>query len=187
MFRYNSKANYQPNGGRYLQILSGKDLYKQTIVVSSKDTFPVRFLNIFIDYPLGEMRVGDRMRTNWNKAPIRLLQSQLNFAVFCVSSACGVSSEHLNYAKHPMIRSVYRFHVYYHMRQVLKRLQVPLPHEASFNASDNPYTSSEFFKICKDYGVPNDPVQYREEKFYWSYQRGVGWPNDYLGPDSMTQ
>ena len=32
MFRYNPKANYQPKGGRYLQILSGKDLYKQTIV-----------------------------------------------------------------------------------------------------------------------------------------------------------
>ena len=52
MFRYNSKANYQPNGGRYLQVLSGKDLYKQTIVVSprgasSKDTFPARFPNIF--------------------------------------------------------------------------------------------------------------------------------------------
>ena len=35
MFRYNPAANYQPNGGRYLQILSGKDLYKQTIVVSA--------------------------------------------------------------------------------------------------------------------------------------------------------
>ena len=35
MFRYNPEANYQPNGGRYLQILSGKDLYKQTIVVSA--------------------------------------------------------------------------------------------------------------------------------------------------------
>ena len=35
MSRYNPKANYQPNGGRYLQILSGKDLYKQTIVVSA--------------------------------------------------------------------------------------------------------------------------------------------------------
>ena len=56
-----------------------------------------------------------------------------------------------------------------------------------FNAADNPYTSPEFFKICEDYGVPNDPVKYREEKFYWSYQHGVGWPNDYLGPDSMTR
>ena len=42
MFRYNPAANYQPNGGQYLQILSGKDLYKQTIVVSAgtHDTFP---------------------------------------------------------------------------------------------------------------------------------------------------
>ena len=35
MFRYNPKANYQPNGGRYFQILSGKDLSKQTIVMSA--------------------------------------------------------------------------------------------------------------------------------------------------------
>ena len=25
------------------------------------------------------------------------------------------------------------------------------------------------------------------KKFYWTYQRGVGWPNDYIGPDSMTR
>ena len=43
MFRYNPKANYQPNGGRYLQILSGKDLYKQTIAVSAE---------IMMGYPL---------------------------------------------------------------------------------------------------------------------------------------
>ena len=60
MFRYNPAANYQPNGGRYLQILSGKDLYKQTIVVSAMEnyglprtqralTFSARFLNIFLD------------------------------------------------------------------------------------------------------------------------------------------
>ena len=58
MFRYDPAANYQPNGGRYLQILSGKDLYKQTIVVSDRDTFPARFPNIFVDYLLGQMRVG---------------------------------------------------------------------------------------------------------------------------------
>ena len=39
---------------------------------------------------------------------------------------------------------------------------------------------------CEDYGVTNDSVQYRDKKFYWSYQHGIGWPNDYLGPDSMT-
>ena len=67
MFRYNSASNYQPNGG---QVLSGKDLYKQTIVVSAmeNDTFPARFPNIFVDYPLGQMRVGDKLWTSWNKA-----------------------------------------------------------------------------------------------------------------------
>ena len=72
MFRYNPKANYLPNGGRYLQILSGKDLYKQTIVASAmgNDMFPARFLNIFVDYPLGQMRVGDKLWTNWNEHPM---------------------------------------------------------------------------------------------------------------------
>ena len=189
MFRYNPKANYQPNGGRYLQILSGKDLYKQTIVVSAmeNDSFPVRFPNIFVDYLLGQMRVGDKLWKNWNKAPLKLWQTKLNFAVFCESSACRVSSAHLNHTKHPMIRSVYHFHIYYHVRRILKKLQVPLPHETGFNTADNPYTESEFLKICEDYGVPNDPMKYRDEKFYWTYQCGIGWPDDYLGPDSMTR
>ena len=71
MFKYNPKANYQPNGGRYFQILSGKDLYKQTIVVSAGrhgDTFPVRFPNIFVDNPLGQMSVG----INCGKTGIKL-------------------------------------------------------------------------------------------------------------------
>ena len=118
MLIYNPKAYYQPNGGRYLQILSGKDLYKQTIVMSARshDTFPARFSNIFVDYPLGQMCVGDKFWMIWGKAPLKLWQTQLNVAVFCASSACGVSLAHLNYIKHPMIRSVYRFHVYCHIR-----------------------------------------------------------------------
>ena len=66
MFRYNPKANYQPNDGHCLQVLSGKDLYKQTIVVSARtyDPFPARFPNIVVDYLLGQMRVGDKLWTN---------------------------------------------------------------------------------------------------------------------------
>ena len=30
-------------------------------------------------------------------------------------------------------------------------------------------------------------MRYRDETFYWTYQRGVGWPDDYIGPDSMTR
>ena len=87
MFRYNPKANYQPNGGHYLQILSGKDLYKQTIVVSAgthDDTFPVRFPNIFVDYPLGSMKVGDKLWTN----RIKIMANTVEFCgvvhIFCL-------------------------------------------------------------------------------------------------------
>ena len=72
------------------------------------------------------------------------------------------------------------------MRRVLKRLHTPLPPETGFNAADNPYTESEFLKICEDYGVPYNPMRYRDEKFYWTYQHGVHWPDDYIGRDSMT-
>ena len=30
------------------------------------------------------------------------------------------------------------------------------------------------------------PMRYRDEKFYWTYQPGVRWLDDYIGPDSMT-
>ena len=30
-------------------------------------------------------------------------------------------------------------------------------------------------------------MKYRDEKFYWTYQHGVSWPDDYIGPDSMTR
>ena len=90
MFQHYPKANCQPNGGRYLQIMSGKDLYKQTMVVSIKgndtfsstDTFKVSFVNIFVDYPLGEMQIGNKSWMKWNKAPLRLWQAQLNLSYF---------------------------------------------------------------------------------------------------------
>ena len=30
-------------------------------------------------------------------------------------------------------------------------------------------------------------MKYQDKKFYWTDQPGVHWPNDYIGPDSMTQ
>ena len=30
-------------------------------------------------------------------------------------------------------------------------------------------------------------MRYRDEKFYWTYQCGIGWPDHYISPDLMTQ
>ena len=53
--------------------------------------------------------------------------------------------------------------------------------------ANNPYTESEFLIICEDYRVPNNPMKYWDEKFYWTYQRGVHWPDDYIGLGSITR
>ena len=77
-----------------------------------------------------------------------------NSVEFCgvVHTICLWGSAHLNYKKHPTIRAVYRFQVYYHVRRVPKRLQTPLPHETGFNAVDNPCTESDFLKFVKIIG-----------------------------------
>ena len=72
------------------------------------DSFQVKFPNVFTNYPLGAVRVEDQKFKDWDHYKFTLWQSQLNFVVFCASSACSVSVEHLS-AKEPMIRSIYRF------------------------------------------------------------------------------
>ena len=194
MFRHNPKAKYEPNDGRFLQRLTAKDLDEQQIVVSAKgadsfdadDQFTANFPNIFTNYVIGSMRVESPLYQHWLHQPMKLWQTQLNFAVFCASSACGVSSDHLKYKKHGLIRSVYQFHIYYHIRRILKRLQVVLPHEANFNPADNPYTEKEFYNLCHEYEVPNDPMRYRFEKFFATYQDGSIY-DDTLNPNSMFQ
>ena len=173
IYKYNPDASYKPNGGTYLQLITAKDLYIQNITVAEhdghSDSFEVKFPNDFTNYPLGAMRVEDQRFKNWDHNKLTLWQWQLNFAVFCASSACGVSVEHLN-AKKPMIRSVYRFLVYYHIRRILKILEIPLPYENSFNQYNNPYNHEMFIKICGEYGVSNDLKKCPNQKYFSTWQ-----------------
>ena len=54
-----------------------------------------------------------------------MYQCQLNFAPFAVTSALGISWQHLN---HPnlLVRAVYRFHVYFQIRLILHELGISL-------------------------------------------------------------
>ena len=174
IYKYNSSASYKPNGGRYLQLITAKDLYIQTITVSEhdgghSDCFQVKFPNVFTNYPLGAVRVEDQKFKDWDHYKFTIWQSQLNFIVFCASSACGVSVEHLN-AKEPMISSIYRFHVYYHIRRILKILEIPLPYENSFNQYNNPYNHEKFIGICSEYGVSNNLTKWRNQKYFSTWQ-----------------
>ena len=177
IYKYNSDASYKPNGGTYLQLISARDLYIQNITVAEhddhSDSFQVKFPNVFTNYPLGAVRVEDQKFKAWDHYKFTIWQSQLNFAVFCASSACGVSVEHLN-AKEPMIRSIYRFHVYYHIGRILKILEIPLPYENSFNQYNNSYNHEKFIGICSEYGVSNDLTKWRNQKYFSTWQ-SKGW------------
>ena len=44
----------------------------------------------------------------------------------------GISTEHLD-AERPLVRALYRFHTYYHVRRILSRIRVPTPSQEGFD------------------------------------------------------
>ena len=114
--------------------------------------------------------------------------------------------EHLN-AKEPMIRSVYRFHVYYQIRKILNRLKIPLPYENSFKKYNNPYSHEKFIENCKEYGVSDensdennvsdeekdscDLTKWRNQRYFATWQSRAweaGWPGmSYINVNSFSR
>ena len=68
------------------------------------------------------------------------------------TSALSISWQHLN---HPnlLVRSVYRFHVYFHIRLILHHLGISLQHKDGFSKVRNSYFNSAYYSTCDDYGV----------------------------------
>ena len=65
-----------------------------------------------------------------------------------------------------MVRDVYRLHIYYHVRRILKRLQFLYHTKLVLMLLTILTPIKNFFKICADYDVSQDPMKYRDEKFY---------------------
>ena len=189
IYKYNPDTNHKPNGGRYLQLKSAKGLYIQNITVAEhyghSNSFQVKFRNVFTNYPLGAVRVEDQRFKDSDHYKFTLWQLQLNFAVFCASSACGVSVEHLN-AKKPMIMSIYRFHVYYHIRRILQMLKIPLQYGNSFNQYNNLCSHEMFIKICDEYGVSNDLTKWRNQKYFSTWQ-SKAWETNKSGMSYINE
>ena len=206
IYKYNPNASYKPNGGTYPQLITAKDLYIQNITVAKhdghSDSFQVKFPNVFTHYSNDAVRVEDQKFKDWDHYKFTLWKSQLNFAAFCASSACGVYVEHLN-TKEPKIRSVYRFHVYYQIRRILNRLEIPLPYENSFNKYNNPYSNEKYIKVCKEYGVSYenkvsdekkdscDLTKWRNQRYFATWQSRAwetGWPGmSYINVNSFSR
>ena len=95
---------------------------------------------------------------------------QLNFCMFCATSALGISLQHFN---HPnlLVSSVYRFHVYFHVQLILHDLGIPLPHEDALSKVNNACIKSAYYSICDDYGVDANETWMHGD---WFYTTGYG-------------
>ena len=85
--------------------------------------------------------------------------------MFFATSALGISRQHLN---HPnlLLRSVYRFHVYFHVCITLYDLGISLQHEDGFSKVKNAYTKSDYYSVCDDNGVNPDKTWMHGDWFY---------------------
>ena len=181
-FRFNDKAYYKPYG-KHREIITSEDLSAATIVVrdngKSYDSFKIKlrddFLNLHtyqylkqgdIYTPSGVDYKTSRSSRNFQHNPMALWETQMNFAVHCATSALGISTQHLN-AKPPMTRSFYRFHTYYQIQRILKRIGAALPSEHGFDKYNNDFDLTQVNKIGDEYGAPTKSLfLYRNDAYF---------------------
>ena len=149
-FTYNSNAAYQI-GGVY-EPTHQFSLVNQTFTIKPNGTFHSKFPDIWSNYKLPIVKDPEIYNT-WLKTPMQFWQNQINFAVWISTTGSGISKkDHLQH-KDPIIRSVFRFHVYYQIRRILNEMQCPLPNDLSFNALNNGLNKNAFERICSEFGI----------------------------------
>ena len=154
-FQFNSDAQYQPgvqaDAKSAPQLIEARVQIRASVPGEFDEWFEARYPDVFEKYRL---RVtSDKVVQAWSSSPMKFWQNKVNFAVWCATTGCGVSTEdHLN-SETPMARSVYRFHVYYQIRRILEEMQVPLPQDDMWDAFDTPYNQRAYERICAEFGV----------------------------------
>lgn len=168
IYSYNPKVRYSPNHGRYLEMLKGEQLSVQSIVINAKgSSFTAKFPNIFADY---EFHSGTAALVGeWQSHPFSLWSTQLNFATYCATSACGISMQHLQFSL-SMVRAVYYFHVYFQIRKILAELDISLPGSDSFRRLNNPFNMQKFRQLAREFGVSDSESVWRNETLFSSWQ-----------------
>jgi len=116
-------------------------------------SFDSRPNNIFQLTPPSVSTVSEY--SSWLEEPnMRFWSQQLNFAVWCATSGCGVSYDMLSGTR---IGCILRFHVLYTIRSILSQLEVPLPWDNTFVWTGTRYNHNALNRLCNEFGIPNNP------------------------------
>ena len=157
MYKFNNKANYKV-GPHWNE--KSIDFDRLDISVTVDESFHAKVPALFSDYLLPRIYLpNDHLVGAWNNHPIQFYQNQLNFAVYCATTGCGISYE--NHIKHhdPFIKSVFNFHVYYQIRRIMAEMQTPLPYNKSYNPFNNPINMKAFERICNEFNISKRNTQ----------------------------
>ena len=135
--------------------INNSSLVEQDIQVRAtgggSKSFRVRFPNVWDKYKLPKVTEKE-VYDDWLSSQMQFWQNQLNFAVWCATTGCGVSKANLRH-KDLMTRSVLRFHTYYQIRRILSEMSCPLPTEDSWNPLNNGINMNAYERICNEFGV----------------------------------
>ena len=94
-----------------------------------------------------------------------MYRCQLNLAMFCLTSALGISWQHLNHTN-LLALSIYKFHVHFHVRLTLHELGISLPHDDGFSKVKNVYIKNAYYIIRDDHGVDANETWMHGDWFY---------------------
>ena len=173
-------------------------LKRLNIYATPTDYFTVPVRDIFANTTI--KHTSSHESHEWLAGPnMKYWPQQLNFAVWCATTGCGVSLRLLFEEKMggidvtdselklpPQIRSILWFHVYFTIRRILFQMggiqsSIALPGDPPFNEKDNRYDIPSYKRICKEFNVP-DNADFRCHK---GKNHGLGsvyiWVS-YIGP-----
>ena len=132
------------------------------IYATPDEYFTTKFREIFQKAKL-KHTTGKESR-KWLAGPnMSYWPQQLNFAVWCATTGCGISrdifdKDHSKLSLPPNVRNFYLFHVYFTVRRILfQRGGIQsisaLPGDPTFNQFDNKYDEASYKRICAEFGV----------------------------------
>ena len=148
---------------------------KLKLYYNNDDYVKIDMIDIFSEY---SVMVGDRISLSYDRL-VRLDHTgattlkdyfmyhriQINFALFSSTAALGVSYLHTTKGDN-LIKSIYRFHIYYQMRRILHKLDCRIPGDPEFSKYNNIYNENSYYKICDDYGVNKNYIFIRGDWYY---------------------
>ena len=148
-------------------------LKRLDIYATPTDYFSVPVRDIFTNTVI--KHTSSKESHEWLNGPnMRYWPQQLNFAVWCATTGCGVSLRSLLEEKMggidvtdhelklpPQIRAILWFHVYFTIRRILFQMggiqsSIALPGDPPFNEKDNRYDTPSYKRICKEFNVSTD-------------------------------